>query len=68
MLPFPTLEVPSSFGFNKIGGLDGITTQHSLEVESFLPSTSAGDAIAVCASSLLLLDLGEAPQLVSEVV
>jgi hypothetical protein len=68
VLPFPTLEVPSSFGFNKFGGLDGITTQHSLEVEaSFLPHRR-GTRSRSAPVPYLLLDIGEAPQLVSEVV
>ena len=40
VLPFPTLEVSSSFGFNKFRGLDGITTQPASRLK--LPSFRIG--------------------------
>jgi len=68
VLPFPTLEVSSSFGFNKFRGLDGITTQPASRLK--LPSFQhrRGTRSRSAPVPYLLLDKGEAPQLVSEVV
>jgi hypothetical protein len=63
VLPFPTLEVPSSFGFNKFGGLDRITTQHSLKVEASFLLHRRGTRSRSAPVPRLLLDIGEAPQL-----